>query len=73
MRYLGIARKEKGQILMPDALKELVEDEHYEVVEIGGDILLIPSPIKRERLARIERLARSSIRDHRKTLEELAR
>jgi len=36
MRYLGIARKEKGQILMPDALKELVEDEHYEVVEIGG-------------------------------------
>jgi len=73
MKYLGIARKEKDQILVPDALKELIKDEHYEVVEIGGDILLIPSPIKRERLVRIERLARDSIRDHRKALEELAR
>jgi|GEM_PF-3499458 len=27
MKYLGIARKEKDQILVPDALKELIKDD----------------------------------------------
>jgi hypothetical protein len=40
---------------------------------LSGDILLVPSPPDRERLARIEKLAQRSIEEHRKTLEGLAR
>jgi len=72
MKYLGIARKKKGQVIMPDTFKE-VEGKLYEVIEVGGSLLLIPSPLNRERLARIERLAQLSIKEHRKTLEGLAR
>ncbi len=73
MKYLGVARKEKGQVVMPDAFKEAEEGKLYEVIEIGGDILLVPSPLDRELLARIEKLAHHSIEEHRKTLEGLAR
>ena len=37
----------------------------YEAVEIGGDILLMLSPLDRERLARVEKLAKESIEEHR--------
>jgi len=73
MKYLGVARKEKGEIVMPDAFKEVAEGRTYEVVEIGGDILLVPAPLDRERLARIGKLAGRSIEEHRKSLEGLAR
>ena len=73
MKYLGVARKEKGQVVMPDAFREAEEGKLYEVIEIGGDILLVPSPLDRKRLARIEKLAQRSIEEHRKTLEGLAR
>ena len=73
MKYLGVARKEKGQVVMPDAFKEAEEGKLYEVIEIGGDIILVPSPLDRERLARIEKLTHSSIEEHRKSLEGLAR
>lgn len=73
MKYLGIARKEKGRVVMPDAFGEAEEGRLYEAVEIGGDILLLLPPLDRERLADIERLADRSISDHRKSLEGLAR
>jgi len=73
MRYLGIARKERDHVVMPDAFREVEEGSVYEVVEIGGDFLLVPPPLNRERLARIERLVNRSIEEHRKTLEGLAR
>ncbi len=73
MRYLGIARRELRQIVMPDTFIGMEEGKNYEVVEIGGDILLIPPPLNRERLARIEQLAKLSIHEHHKTLEGLAR
>ncbi len=73
MKYLGVARKEKGQVVMPDAFRETEEGKLYEVIEIGGDILLVPSPLDRERLARIEKLANRCIEEHRKALEGLAR
>jgi hypothetical protein len=73
MRYLGVARIEGGRVVMPDGYQELAEASLYEVVEVGGDILLMPSPLDRERMIRIERLARRSIEEHRKTLEGLAR
>ena len=70
MRYLGIARKELSQLKMPDAFNDETGG-NYEVVEIGGDILLMPPPLDRDRLAQIERLAKLSIEEHRKILEGL--
>jgi bifunctional DNA-binding transcriptional regulator/antitoxin component of YhaV-PrlF toxin-antitoxin module len=72
MRYFGIARKERGQVVLPDAFREVEEGHLYEVVEIGGDILLMPPPLDRERLAQIECLANRSIEEHRKSLEGLS-
>ncbi|ODS34353.1 MAG: class I glutamine amidotransferase [Candidatus Scalindua rubra] len=73
MKYLGIARKEKGQVIMPDAFQKVPEGKQYEAIELGNDIILVPSPVDRERLARIERLANISIEEHRKTLKGLAK
>ncbi len=73
MRYLGIARKENGQVLMPEGFQEVEEGRIYEALEIGGDILLISSPCDRERLTRIESLTKQSIEEHRRSLENLAR
>jgi hypothetical protein len=73
MRYFGIAKNEKGLVVMPDAFREVETYPLYEVIEIGGDVLLVSPPLDRERLAQIERLARRSIEEHRKTLEGLAR
>ncbi|MBM4294120.1 MAG: hypothetical protein FJ126_04350 [Deltaproteobacteria bacterium] len=72
MRYLGIARLE-NQVVLPDGFREIEAGRSYEVIEIGGDILLMPPPLDRERLARIDQLARQSIQEHRATLEGLAR
>ena len=58
---------------MPDGFRGVQEGKIYDVVEIGGDVVLAPSPLDRERLAQIERLARRSIKEHRQTLEGLAR
>ena len=44
----------------------------YEAIEIGNDILLVPSPLDKDRIARIERLTDLSIKEHRKTLENLS-
>ena len=72
MKYLGIARKEKGKIVMPDGFQEIEEGRTYEAIEIGGDILLASVPLDRERLGKIARLASRSIEEHRKSLEGLA-
>ena len=73
MRYLGMARKELRHIIMPDAFDGGDEGGNYEVVEIGGDILLMPPPLDRQRLVEVERLAKLSIDEHRETLDGLAR
>ncbi|MBM2833886.1 MAG: hypothetical protein A2Y09_02440 [Planctomycetes bacterium GWA2_39_15] len=73
MRYLGIARKEKGQVVMPDAFQTVTEGKLYEAIEIGNDILLVPSPLDKDRITRIERLTHLSIEEHRKTLEKLSK
>ena len=73
MRYLGIAKKDNGLMVMPDAFEELSTDQHFEVIEVSGDILLVPSPLDREHLTRIEGLTKKSIEEHRRTLEGLAR
>ena len=73
MKYLGIARTENGRIVMPDGFDEGSPAQTYEAVEIGGEILLAPAPLDRQRLARVDELARRSIQDHRKSLEGLGR
>ncbi len=73
MKYLGIVKKENGVLAVPDSFKNIAELRMYEAVEVGGDILLLSPPLDRERLKKIDELTESSIRDHRKTLEGLAR
>ena len=73
MKYLGLARKENGHVLMPDAFRDVPDGQTYEALEIGGDILLAQPPLDRLRLADVERLANRSIKEHRKSLEGLAR
>jgi hypothetical protein len=70
MKYLGIARHHKGNVMMPDNY-EAEEGREYEVVEIGNDIILMPSNQHKKRLESIEELAEDAIRRHRKTLEKL--
>ena len=73
MKYLGIVKKENGTLAVPDSFKDVAEIRTYEAVQVGGDILLLSTPLDRERLKKIDALTESSIRDHRKTLEGLAR
>ncbi len=73
MKYLGIARIEQGKVILPDTFQELESVPEYEVIAVGGDLLLITPPLDRTRLARIARLTEKSITDHRQTLEGLAR
>uniref|UniRef100_A0A7V5XF09 Uncharacterized protein n=1 Tax=Thermodesulfobacterium geofontis TaxID=1295609 RepID=A0A7V5XF09_9BACT len=71
MKYLGIVRKENNILFMPEGFKE--KDKTYEALEIEGVIILIPSPIDKERLSHIEKLIDVSINEHRKSLEDLAK
>lgn len=73
MKYLGIVKKEKGTLAVSDSFKSVAEIRMYEAVQVGGDILLLSTPLDRERLKKIDELTETSIRDHRKTLEGLAR
>lgn len=73
MRYLGVAKKSGGQILMPDKFQGLQHVDTYEVLEVEGHVILVPGPLDRDRIARIERLASQSIKDHREALEGLAK
>ena len=58
---------------MPDAFQEVTTLRTYDAIQVGGDILLLPAPLDRERLKKIEELAKRSIEEHRSTLEALAR
>jgi len=73
MKYLGIVKKENGTLAVPDSFKNVAGIGTYEAVQVGGDILLLSTPLDRERLKMIDELTQSSIKDHRKTLEGLAR
>jgi hypothetical protein len=73
MKYLGTARKEKGRMVMPDAFQDVEDGRVFEAIEIGGDIILLAGPLDKERLSRIEEIAKESIEKHRATLEALAR
>lgn len=73
MKYLGIARTENGRLIMPDGFDCPEEGTTFEAVEIGGEIVLSPTPLDRRRLEKIDRLARQSMQDHRESLEDLAK
>lgn len=73
MTYLGTARIENGLAQLPDTFGATHRVTTYEVLDIGGDILIAAGPLDRARLERIKKLADDAIRDHRSTLEGLAR
>jgi hypothetical protein len=73
MKYLGIVKRENGNLTMPDAFQEATAPGTYEAIQVGGDILLLPAPLDRERIKKIEELTKRSIEEHRRTLEALAR
>lgn len=73
MKYLGIMTHEHGRVTMPDTFHALELRERYDVIEVDGDVLLLPAPFDPQRLTRIERLTKCSIAEHRQTLEGLAR
>lgn len=78
MKYLGIVKSEKDKMILPDNfVKEVVslqgeEPLLYEAIEIEGMIVLMNSPINRNRLALIEDLTQKSIQEHRTSLDGLA-
>jgi hypothetical protein len=73
MKYLGIVKRENGNLTMPDTFQEVATLHTYEAIQVGGDILLLPAPLDRERIKRIEELTKRPIEEHRSTLEALAR
>ena len=72
MKYLGIARVKNNMVEMPDTYNSQNIGE-YEVMEMGGDILLIPSALQHERLKLIKRLTKITLEEHRESLEGLAK
>jgi hypothetical protein len=58
---------------MPDSFQEVAKTEVYEAIVVDGDILLLATPLDRERVKRIQDLTDRSINEHRRTLEGLAR
>lgn len=72
MKYLGIVKRSNATLTLPDGFQQAGQSGEYEAVELGGDILLLASPLDRARLNRIEGLANQSIDEHRRTLEGLA-
>jgi hypothetical protein len=73
MKYLGIVKRQNGNLTMPDTFQEVATFHTYEAIQLGGDILLLSPPLDRERMKRIEDLTNQSIKEHRKTLEGLAK
>ena len=73
MKYLGTAKKEKGRMVMPDAFQEVEDGRTFEAIEVGGDIILVPGALEKERWTQIEELTQESIKRHRATLEALNR
>jgi hypothetical protein len=73
MKVLGTAKKEKGVFILPDELLKVANDALYEVLEVEGILLLIESPLDKERMKHLETLTKESIKTHRETLEKLAK
>jgi hypothetical protein len=72
MKYLGVVKRSNATLTLPDGFQQAVQSGEYEAIEVGGDILLLASPLDRSRLKRVEKLAKQSIDEHRRTLEGLA-
>lgn len=69
MRYLGVAKKEKGLIVMPDSFGRDEIGRLYEAFEIDGQILLMHPPVSRKRQRQIKTLMSQSIEENRSTLK----
>jgi hypothetical protein len=73
MKYLGRVKRQGSDLKMPDSFREVAKTEVYEAIVVEGDILLLATPLDRERVKQIQDLTDRSIQEHRRTLEGLAR
>lgn len=73
MKYLGRVKRQGSDLKMPDSFQEVAKTEVYEAIVVEGDILLLATPLDRERVKQIQDLTDRSIQEHRRTLEGLAR
>lgn len=69
MKYLGTAKRHGSTLEMPSGSEAT---ESYEVLEFEGKLVLIPLPFDSADTEEVQRLARETIEQHRKTLEALA-
>ena len=51
MKYLGIIKHKNRHFITPDSFKKTNQTKRYETIEISGNVLLLPSPINKDRLA----------------------
>jgi hypothetical protein len=73
MKYLGMVKRQGSDLKMPDSFQEVAKTEVYEAIVVEGDILLLSTPLDRERVKQIQDLTDRSIQEHRRTIEGLAR
>jgi hypothetical protein len=66
-------RRQGRDLKMPDSFQEVAKTEVYEAIVVEGDILLLATPLDRERVKQIQDLTDRSIQEHQSTLEGLAR
>jgi hypothetical protein len=71
MRYLGIAKKEQGLIVLPDLKDTHTVSELYEAFEIDGHIVLLHPPVSRKRQRQIRELTREAITTHKPSFKEI--
>lgn len=70
VKFLGIAKKNGSVLKMPPEFSGV---ETYQVFEFEGRIILIPMHFEPAAAEEVERLARETVEEHRKTLEALTR
>ena len=73
MQYFVVAKYENGRMTMANSFTSGHEENTYEAIEIDYTIILLRTRLNQERLARIKKLTKQSIEEHRTTLEGLAR
>ncbi len=73
MKYPGTVKRQNSLLTMPDTFEEVADGRECEAIHVEDAIFLLPGPLDREPLNRIEDLANRSINEHRSTVEGLAR
>ena len=71
MRYLGIAKKENGLIVLPDQKNDPSVTAYFEAFEIDGHILMLRPPVSRKRQRQIRELTEHAINQHKHIFKQI--